>query len=79
MIFIHPETGLEIMIIEKMEHIDYLTAGGETRRLASKMSLETEAGQNCIAMPHVEKDGPMEVDVLTANGPVRLVRKDRGY
>jgi hypothetical protein len=74
MIFVHVETGLQIVVHEKTDDREYTLASGEVRKVVVTKWLETESGQRCTAATQDDFHNLQQVDVWTERGKVKIQR-----
>lgn len=74
--FQHLATGLMVLVRSSIERIVYEKLDGSSLRVEGMGELVTESGQRCAPASVGDLHDLLEIDVLTANGSVRLVRVD---
>ena len=74
-IFVHMDTGLEIVVREYLEYIESVDMLGEKFKVLDCVELRTEAGQEVVAVGY-ENGKISKVEVYSGTKSVTLVSKE---
>lgn len=74
MIFEHRDSGIRVVVNEERQSAEYKYRDGTCGSVAVLVRLETDAGQPCVMACGDDTTGPIEIDVATSHGYVRMTR-----
>lgn len=72
--FVHPETGLELIVTESREQYLLESVNGSIQCVSGPAEFETDCGQKCVPASTDDVHQLLAVEVLTIKGRIKLIR-----